>query len=65
MSYTTHSMMSHAELHFQSAQKELSRIDNDSYVTAEWAQVIAQRATAEAQAGLLAVELAKYGAGAG
>lgn len=61
MAYTVHSMMAHAELHHQSAQTALHNAtqstDGDMFVGQ------CQKAAAEAQAGLLAIELAKYAAG--
>lgn len=61
MSYTTQSMMAHAQLHFASAQKALAyaeRAEDDG-----WVAIQSMKASAEAQAGLLAVELARYAGG--
>lgn len=57
MAYTVHQMMAHAELHLATAQKQLEYADGAE--DDGWNAVCCARASAEAQAGLLALELAR------
>lgn len=52
-------MLQHAQLHYFSAQKHLEHAENAE--NDDWAELCCQRALAEAQAGLLAISLAKRG----
>lgn len=58
MSYTEHSMMANAEKHFQAAEKAFEYAE--AACTDEGFSMQSHKAAAHAQAGLLAVELAKY-----
>lgn len=64
MSYTGTDMVAAAEAHYRAATTFLTGATNSPGASVEWQAMIAATAHAEATAGLLAMELARY-AGAG